>query len=152
MKAMVACANGSYKPITMGCYGIGITRVVAAAIEQNHDQRGIVWPDQIAPFQVAIVPINMHNSIIVQKITATIYSTMLASSLEVLLDDRKERPGLMLADMELIGIPHIIVVSDRNLKNNVIEYQNRRSGEKQIIPLSTIVDFLITEISVNRAR
>lgn len=100
--------------MTMGCYGIGVTRVVAAAIEQNHDERGIIWPDAIAPFRVAILPMNMHKSFRVKEVAERLYDGLRAKGIEVLLDDRKERHGVMFADMELIGIPHTIVIGDRN--------------------------------------
>ena len=122
------------------------TRVVAAAIEQNYDERGIVWPDAIAPFQVAILPMNMHKSFRVQELAEKLYSELRAQGIEVLLDDRKERPGVMFADMELIGIPHTIVLGDRNLDNDDIEYKYRRNGEKQLIKTGDIVEYLVKQI------
>ena len=138
--------DGISKNPIMGCYGIGVTRVVAAAIEQNYDERGIVWPDAIAPFQVAILPMNMHKSFRVQELAEKLYSELRAQGIEVLLDDRKERPGVMFADMELIGIPHTIVLGDRNLDNDDIEYKYRRNGEKQLIKTGDIVDYLVKQI------
>ena len=138
--------NGKPQLLQMGCYGIGVTRVVAAAIEQNYDERGIVWPDAIAPFQVAILPMNMHKSFRVQELAEKLYSELRAQGIEVLLDDRKERPGVMFADMELIGIPHTIVLGDRNLDNDDIEYKYRRNGEKQLIKTGDIVEYLVKQI------
>ena len=146
MKASVQGEDGRNQTLTMGCYGIGVTRVVAAAIEQNFDDRGIVWPDAIAPFQVAILPMNMHKSYRVQELAEKLYAELRAQGIEVLMDDRKERPGVMFADMELIGIPHTIVLGDRNLDNDDIEYKYRRNGEKQLIKTGDIVDYLVKAI------
>ncbi|PWC15889.1 proline--tRNA ligase [Brenneria roseae subsp. americana] len=146
LKATVQGEDGRNQILTMGCYGIGVTRVVAAAIEQNHDDRGIIWPDAIAPFHVAILPMNMHKSFRVKEVAEDIYQKLRAHGIEVLLDDRKERPGVMFADMELIGVPHTIVIGDRNLDNEEIEYKNRRGGEKQMIKTGEIVDFLLENI------
>ena len=146
MKASVQGEDGRNQTLTMGCYGIGVTRVVAAAIEQNYDDRGIVWPDAIAPFQVAILPMNMHKSFRVKELAEELYSTLRAKGIEVLMDDRKERPGVMFADMELIGIPHTVVIGDRNLDSEEVEYKNRREGEKQMIKTNEIIDFLVAQI------
>lgn len=146
MKAAVQGEDGRNQTLTMGCYGIGVTRVVAAAIEQNFDDRGILWPDAIAPFNVAILPMNMHKSFRVQQLAEELYNTLRAEGIEVLLDDRKERPGVMFADMELIGIPHTIVIGDRNLDNEEIEYKNRRTADKQMIKTGEIIDFLVKKI------
>ncbi|WP_310608589.1 proline--tRNA ligase [Buttiauxella brennerae] len=146
MKASVQGEDGRNQTLTMGCYGIGVTRVVAAAIEQNNDERGIVWPDAIAPFQVAILPMNMHKSFRVKELAEELYSTLRAKGIDVLMDDRKERPGVMFADMELIGIPHTVVIGDRNLDSEEVEYKNRRAGEKQMIKTSEIIDFLLAQI------
>ncbi|ECK6532261.1 proline--tRNA ligase [Salmonella enterica] len=146
LKASVQGEDGRNQTLTMGCYGIGVTRVVAAAIEQNFDERGIVWPDAIAPFQVAILPMNMHKSFRVQELAEKLYSELRAQGIEVLMDDRKERPGVMFADMELIGIPHTIVIGDRNLDNDDIEYKYRRSGEKSLIKTGDIVDYLVKAV------
>lgn len=146
MKAAVQGEDGRNQILTMGCYGIGVTRVVAAAIEQNFDERGIVWPDAIAPFQVAILPMNMHKSYRVQELAEKLYAELRAQGIEVLMDDRKERPGVMFADMELIGIPHTIVLGDRNLDNDDIEYKYRRNGEKQLIKTGDIVNYLVKQI------
>ncbi|MCG8707299.1 proline--tRNA ligase [Brenneria sp. 4F2] len=146
LKATVQGEDGRNQILLMGCYGIGVTRVVAAAIEQNHDDRGIIWPDAIAPFHVAILPMNMHKSFRVKEAAEDIYRQLRAQGIEVLLDDRKERPGVMFADMELIGVPHTIVIGDRNLDNEEIEYKSRRGGEKQMIKTSEIVDFLVANV------
>lgn len=146
MKATVQGEDGRNQVLTMGCYGIGVTRVVAAAIEQNHDERGIIWPDTIAPFQVAILPMNMHKSFRVQALAEDLYTTLRSHGIDVLIDDREERPGVMFADMELIGVPHTIVIGDRNLDSEEIEYKNRRIGEKQMIKTEEIVNFLLRQI------
>lgn len=127
MKATVQGEDGRNQVMTMGCYGIGVSRVVAAAIEQNHDDRGIIWPDAIAPFQVAILPMNMHKSFRVKELAEELYTTLRSHGIDVILDDRKERPGVMFADMELIGVPHNIVIGDRNLDSEEVEYKNDAS-------------------------
>lgn len=146
LNAAVQGEDGRNQILTMGCYGIGVTRVVAAAIEQNHDDRGIIWPDAIAPFQVAILPMNMHKSYRVQELAEKLYADLRAQGIEVLMDDRKERPGVMFADMELIGVPHTVVIGDRNLDNDDIEYKYRRSGEKQMIKTGDVLDYLVKAI------
>lgn len=146
MKATVQGEDGKPQTMMMGCYGIGITRVVAAAIEQSHDERGIIWSDTLAPFQVAIVPMNMHKSAAVQQYAEELYQTLLAQGIEVLFDDRKERPGVMFADMELIGIPHMIIIGEKNLEKGEIEYKSRRSGEKQMIDKQQLVKFILEKL------
>ncbi|MFU2123008.1 proline--tRNA ligase [Gallibacterium anatis] len=146
MKATVQGEDGKPQTMMMGCYGIGITRVVAAAIEQSHDERGIIWSDTLAPFQVAIVPMNMHKSAAVQQYAEELYQTLLAQGVEVLFDDRKERPGVMFADMELIGIPHMIVIGEKNLEKGEIEYKSRRSGEKQMVDKQQLVKFITEKL------
>ncbi len=135
MKATFLDEGGSSRPFEMGCYGIGITRIVGAAIEQSHDERGIVFPESIAPFQVALVPIGYGKSAAVREAADSIYSALGKAGFEVLLDDRDERPGVMFADIELIGIPHRIVVGERGLKEGVVEYQGRREKEAKKFPL-----------------
>jgi len=142
MNATVLDENGKSQVMLMGCYGVGVSRIVAAAIEQNHDDRGIVWPQAIAPFSVGILPMNMHKSHRVTDIAEQLYKDLSAAGIEVLFDDRKERPGVMFADMELIGVPHTIVIGDRNIDAGMFEYKNRRTGEKQDIPFAEIVDFI----------
>lgn len=146
MKACVQGEDGRNQTMLMGCYGIGVSRVVAAAIEQNHDERGIIWPDAIAPFHVAILPMNMHKSYRVQEAAEKLYNELQAAGIDVLMDDRKERPGVMFADMELMGIPHVVVIGDRNLDNNELEYKQRRSGEKQMIKSDDILSVLLANI------
>jgi prolyl-tRNA synthetase len=135
MKATFLDEAGDARAFEMGCYGIGITRIVGAAIEQNHDERGIVFPEPIAPFHVALVPIGYGKSAAVREAADALYRKLSASGVEVLLDDRDERPGVMFADMELIGIPHRIVVGERSLKDGLIEYQGRRDKEAKKFPL-----------------
>ncbi|MGR3807141.1 proline--tRNA ligase [Pasteurella testudinis] len=142
MNATVQGEDGRPQVMTMGCYGIGVSRVVAAAIEQNHDERGIIWPAQIAPFQVAIVPMNMHKSEAVQQYAEELYRTLQQQGVEVIFDDRKERPGVMFADMELIGVPHTIVIGEKNLLNGEVEYKNRKTGEKQMLAKDQVSAFL----------
>ncbi|RFC40486.1 MAG: prolyl-tRNA synthetase [Candidatus Nitrotoga sp. CP45] len=136
--------NGKSQPIEMGCYGIGVSRIVAAAIEQNYDDRGITLPAAMAPFQVALAPIGINKSEAVRLATEQLYADIGAAGIEVLLDDRNERPGVMFADIELIGIPHRIVIGDRGLSQEVpmVEYKGRRDEEAQQIPLQDIVKFV----------
>lgn len=136
MKASFLDDHGKERPFEMGCYGIGITRIVGAAIEQGHDERGIVWPDPIAPFQVAIVPLGYRRSEAVRKSADGLYAELLAAGVDVLLDDRDERPGVLLADVELIGIPHRVVIGERGLKDGTIEYQRRTDAAPSPVPLS----------------
>ena len=131
--------TGKQQPMEMGCYGIGITRIVAAAIEQNHDERGIIWPASIAPFALAIVPIGMRKSAAVSAAAEKLYADLTAAGIDVLLDDRDERPGVMFADMELIGIPHRVVIGERSLKQGQIEYQGRRDAAAQPLALTDAV-------------
>lgn len=134
--------NGKHKILNMGCYGIGVSRIVAAAIEQNHDKYGIIWPDAIAPFKVALIPMNMHKSHRVQEVAESLYTQLTDAGVDVLFDDRKERPGVMFNDMELIGVPHTIVVGERNLDEQKVEYKNRRSNEKQLIDIAQLATFV----------
>jgi prolyl-tRNA synthetase len=128
----------------MGCYGIGVSRIVAAAIEQNYDERGITLPAAMAPFQVAIAPIGMNKSEAVRAATEQLYTDLCTAGIEVLLDDRNERPGVMFADIELIGIPHRIVIGDRGLSQEVpmVEYKGRCDADSQQIPLHDIAKFV----------
>ncbi|TSJ90667.1 proline--tRNA ligase [Gilliamella apicola] len=142
MKATVQGEDGQNHVMLMGCYGIGISRIVAAAIEQCHDDRGIIWPEAIAPFSVVIIPMNMHKSERVQATAEKLYADLLAAGIEVLFDDRKERPGVMFADAELIGIPHTIVIGDRNLDNGDVEYKHRASGDKELVKVDQILEFI----------
>ncbi|VFP78544.1 Proline--tRNA ligase [Candidatus Erwinia haradaeae] len=129
--------------VRMGCYGIGISRLIAASIEQSHDERGIIWPTALSPFQIAILPMNMHKLDRIKNIAEDIYSQLSALGIDVIFDDRKEGIGVMFSDMELIGIPHLIVISERHLRNSEVEYQCRRSYEKHMIKISDIVLYLI---------
>ncbi len=142
MKATVQGEDGQNHVMIMGCYGIGVSRIVAAAIEQCHDDRGIIWPEAIAPFSVVIIPMNMHKSERVQATAEKLYADLQAAGIEVLFDDRKERPGVMFADAELIGIPHTIVIGDRNLDNGDVEYKHRASGDKELVKVDQILEFI----------
>ncbi len=142
MKAGVINEGGKNQIMTMGCYGIGISRVVAAAIEQNHDDKGIIWPTNLAPFQVALCPMNMHKSERLKEASEKLYQDLLAAGIDVLFDDRKVRAGFMFSDMELIGIPHCIVVGDRGLDSGTVEYKARTAEANEEIPFADIIDFL----------
>jgi len=147
MKATVLDEQGKEQIMTMGCYGIGVSRVVAAAIEQNHDDKGIVWPEAIAPFQVAIVPINMHRSEVVKNLCEKLYGELTAAGIEVLFfDEDKARLGTMLADVELVGIPHRLVIGDKGIESGMIEYRHRRASDNENIPLDALVATLKTKI------
>ncbi|WP_116472495.1 proline--tRNA ligase [Zobellella maritima] len=139
MGATVLNEDGKSVVLEMGCYGIGVSRIVAAAIEQNYDARGIIWPDAIAPFQVAIIPMNMHKSHRVQEVADKLYQQLKDAGIDVLFDDRKERPGVMFADMELLGVPHSIIIGERGLDNQVVEYKHRRDGNKVEIAIDQVV-------------
>ena len=142
MKATFLDDQGKERVFEMGCYGIGVTRIVGAAIEQGHDDRGIVWPDPIAPFLVAIVPLGYRRSEAVRKHADELYARLQAAGVEVLLDDRDERPGVLLADVELIGIPHRVVIGDRSLKDGRIEYQRRSDTAPTSLPAADAAAFL----------
>lgn len=143
MGAQVLNEDGKNITVTMGCYGIGVTRIVAAAIEQNHDEKGITWPDSMAPFQLAIVPLNMQKSETVAACAEDLYAKLTEAGVDVLLDDRNERPGVKFADMELMGIPHRIVIGDRALAEGIVEYKHRRADDSENIPQDDIVDFVL---------
>lgn len=148
MKATVQGEDGRPQTMIMGCYGIGVSRVVAATIEQCHDEKGIIWSsDEIAPFTVAIIPMNIYKSKNVQIFAEELYQSLLNKNVDVIFDDRKERPGVMFADMELIGVPHMIVIGEKNLEKGEIEYKNRRTGEKQIIAKEQVLDFLAQRVN-----
>ncbi len=142
MQATVLDDNGQPKTMTMGCYGIGISRIVAAAIEQSHDDKGIVWPSDIAPFQVALLPMKMEKSHRVRAAVEKLYKELLHAGIEVLLDDRDVRPGFMFADMELIGIPHRVVVGERSLDKGQIEYRGRTESDNSMIEIDNLLPFL----------
>lgn len=147
MHANITAENGQLIPMEMGCYGIGVSRIVAAAIEQNNDARGIIWPNAMAPFQVAVVPINYHRSERVREAADRLYQQLQCMGFEVLLDDREERPGAMFADMELIGIPYRLVISERGLDADIVEYQGRRDEKSQQLPHDIVMDFLTEQLN-----
>ena len=142
LKANVLNEQGKSATMTMGCYGIGVSRLVAAAIEQNHDDKGIIWPASIAPFQVALLPMKMKKSERVQAAVEKLMDELEAAGIDVLLDDRDVRPGFMFADMELIGIPHRIVVGERGLDEGQVEYRDRKASENSALPLDQVVSFI----------
>jgi len=142
MNATVLDEQGQAVTMFMGCYGIGVTRVVAAAIEQNHDERGILWPEPIAPFQVSLIPINLQKSERVREVAERLYGELQAAGFEVLFDDRDARPGVKFADDELLGIPHRIVVGDKGLERGALEYKPRSGGAGADVPLDAVVQFL----------
>jgi prolyl-tRNA synthetase len=133
MKATVQDKDGNDVTMLMGCYGIGVTRIVGAAIEQNHDDRGIIWPEPLTPFDVVLVPINMHRSEKLKDAAEALYSELTDMGLDVLFDDRDARPGVKFADAELIGIPHRLVISDRGLEAGELEYRHRRDEESRMM-------------------
>jgi prolyl-tRNA synthetase len=147
MSASVLDENGRNITMTMGCYGIGVSRVVASAIEQNHDDKGIIWPDAMAPFQLAIVPLNMQKSEAVASCAEDLYQKLKSAGIDVLMDDRNERPGVKFADMELTGIPHRIVIGDRALAEGNIEYKGRRDQDSELVAQDQIIDFLTTRLA-----
>jgi prolyl-tRNA synthetase len=147
MNATFLGENGKPQFMEMGCYGIGITRLPAAAIEQNHDERGIIWPDAIAPFTVVICPISPDRFPEVQSAATALYEALMAAGVDVILDDRGERPGAMFADWELIGVPHRVTIGDRGLKEGHVEYQHRRDTASTQVPAADIASFLKTKLS-----
>ena len=147
MNATFLAENGKPQFMEMGCYGIGITRLPAAAIEQNHDERGIIWPDAIAPFTVVICPISPDRFPDVQSAATALYEALMAAGVDVILDDRGERPGAMFADWELIGVPHRVTIGDRGLKEGHVEYQHRRDAASSQLPVADIADFLKTKLA-----
>lgn len=142
MNASVLDENGKAVIMEMGCYGIGVSRIVASSIEQNHDDNGIIWPASIAPFSLVLVPLNMHKSEIVAQKAEELYNRFTEMGVDVLLDDRNERPGVKFADMELIGIPHRVVISERGLKQGTLEYKGRQDSESEDITVDEIITFL----------
>ena len=148
MNATFLGEDGKPQPMEMGCYGIGITRLPAAAIEQNHDERGIIWPDAIAPFTVVVCPIGMDRSEAVKTEAERIYNELLAAGVDVILDDRGERPGAMFADWELIGVPHRITIGDKGLKDGVVEVQHRRDAEASKVAVAEVVAHVRGRLSV----
>ncbi|MCW8889484.1 MAG: proline--tRNA ligase [Sedimenticola sp.] len=149
MKASVLDENGRSVIMQMGCYGIGVSRVVAAAIEQNHDENGIIWPTAIAPFQVALCPMKLDKSHRVREATESLYKALTEAGVDVLLDDRGARPGAMFADMELIGIPHRVVIGERSLDEGKLEYRGRTDTENRLIEIEQLVPFLLNQAGLN---
>ncbi len=148
MGSSVLDSDGKERILQMGCYGIGVTRIVGAAIEQNHDEHGIIWPEPLTPFNVVLVPINMHRSETVREAAESLYADLQEQGLEVLLDDRDARPGVKFADAELIGIPHRLVISERNLANGEFEYRHRRDTESRNLKREEALN-LLNENSIN---
>lgn len=146
MGAVVTDEKGCAVPLEMGCYGIGVTRVIAAVIEQSHDERGIIWPDSIAPFQVAIIAIRPGKSARVKELAEKLYAQLEAAGIEVLYDDRDERPGVMFADMELIGIPHLVTIGDKSLASGCIEYKERKGGRRENLPVAEALEQLLIKL------
>ena len=147
MNATVLDQNGKARAVEMGCYGIGVSRIVASAIEQNHDDNGIIWPTSIAPFQLALVPLNMHKSEAVAEKTEALYTELKNLGVDVLMDDRNERPGFKFADMELVGIPHRLVISDRGIKNGTLEYKGRSDSDNQDIAIDDAIQFIQSKLA-----
>jgi prolyl-tRNA synthetase len=147
MKGVVLDESGKEVTLHMGCYGIGVTRIVAAAIEQNHDERGIIWPEPIAPFQVVLVPMGLQKSARVREVADRLYAELTAAGIEVLYDDRDARPGVKFADAELLGIPHRVVVGERGLEAGKLEYRNRRDTESQEFPLDDALAFIRSQLA-----
>ncbi len=150
MNAAVLNEAGQSVVMAMGCYGIGVTRVVAAAIEQNHDERGIIWPEPLAPFHVSLIPINLQKSQRVREVTERLYAELGAAGFDVLLDDRDARPGVKFADDELLGTPHRIVIGDKGLERGVLEYKRRRDGDAAEVAVDAIVTHLRSRSGAGR--
>ncbi|THF55636.1 proline--tRNA ligase [Pseudothauera rhizosphaerae] len=150
MNATFLDEDGRPKPFEMGCYGIGITRIPGAAIEQNHDERGIIWPDAIAPFQVVICPVGWGRSEAVRDTATALYQALLAAGVDAILDDRDERPGVMFADWELIGVPHRVTIGERGLKEGQAEYQGRRDAEATKVTVDGLAEFVLARLGTRR--
>ena len=146
LAATVLNEGGKSVTVKAGCYGIGISRIVAAAIEQNHDDRGIVWPKALAPFEVVIIPIQMHKSYRCKEAAEKLYEDLIAAGVDVLLDDRKERPGVMFADMDLVGVPHRVVLGERGIDAGTIEYKSRSEADAEEWPLEEALKRLLTKV------
>jgi len=146
MNAVFLDEKGGQQVMEMGCYGIGVSRIVGASIEQNFDERGIALPAGMAPFQVAIAPIGYKKSEAVREAADKLYAELTTAGVEVLLDDRDERPGVMFADLELIGIPHRIVIGDRGLKEGNVEYQGRKDDAAQVVPLQDVAKLVQSKL------
>jgi prolyl-tRNA synthetase len=148
MNATFLAEDGKPRHFEMGCYGIGITRLPAAAIEQNHDAKGIIWPDALAPFTVVVCPIGPDRSPEVKAAAEALYAELLQAGVDVMLDDRGERPGAMFADWELIGVPHRVTIGDRGLKEGQVEYQHRRDAEPTKVALGEVAKWIKGKLSV----
>jgi prolyl-tRNA synthetase len=146
MQATVLDEQGKAAVMYMGCYGIGVTRVIAAAIEQNHDERGIIWPEPLAPFMVSLIPINLHKSMRVRETTEQLYAALTAAGIEVVCDDRDLRPGVKFVDGELLGTPHRFTIGEKSLERGMLEYRARRATENKEIPIADAVAFLREQI------
>ena len=144
LKATVQDDSGKDVPLSMGCYGIGISRIVAAAIEQNHDENGIIWPESIAPFKVIIIPINMHKSKEIETVAIDLYEFLQGQNIEVLFDDRRIRPGIQFADAELIGIPNRIIISEKGITNNQIEFRSRNSQDSEMLSKEEVINRILS--------
>ncbi|KVG71447.1 proline--tRNA ligase [Burkholderia ubonensis] len=144
--------SGKPQPMLMGCYGVGITRILGAAIEQNFDDRGIIWPESIAPFEVVLCPMGYDRSDAVRESTDKLYAELVAAGIDVILDDRGERPGVMFADWELIGVPHRLVIGERGLKEGKLEYQGRRDAEATLLPADTAAATVVEKVRAALAR
>jgi prolyl-tRNA synthetase len=149
MKAEFIGESGKPKPLVMGCYGIGVSRIVAAAIEQGHDDRGITFPASIAPFELVITPIGYDKNNDVKNLADSIYTQLLDLGCDVILDDRGIRPGIMFSEMELIGIPHRLTISERLIEENKVEYKNRKSKDLVLVDNNRLTDFLNNLIKIN---
>ena len=148
MNAVVLGEDGKSHIMHMGCYGIGVSRIVAAAIEQNHDERGICWPEPIAPFQLALLPMNAKKSYRVREAADRLYAELVEAGVEVLYDDRDLRPGVMFNDMELIGIPHRVVIGERGLDSGALEYRRRTDSQNSEIPLDGALEAILEKLGM----
>ncbi|EDN65678.1 Prolyl-tRNA synthetase [Beggiatoa sp. PS] len=146
MQANVLDEQGKSVILTMGCYGIGVSRLVAAAIEQNHDEHGIIWPQSIAPFSVILLPMSMHKSQRLREAAEAMYNQLQSAGIDVLFDDRRERAGVMFANADLIGIPHRLVIGESGLDKGEIEYKGRRDQKAHSIPMAEAVSFIQTQL------
>ncbi len=151
MNATFLDETGKPAPMEMGCYGIGITRILGAAIEQNFDDRGIIWPESIAPFEVVLCPMGYDRSDAVRATADKLYDDLVAAGVDVILDDRGERPGVMFADWELIGVPHRVVIGDRGLKEGKLEYQGRRDAQAQLLDVAAVADVVVDKVRAAKA-
>ena len=150
MNANILDKNGKKKDLIMGCYGLGVTRIIAAVIEQSHDDSGIIWPSEVAPYDISIIPMNMHKSDKVFEVANKLYTDLCAAGFDVLFDDRKERPGIMFADADLIGAPHQLIISERGLESDVIEYKCRKTQQKSNV--SYKLDAIFQKICIKQAK